>query len=201
MDREGAEILKAQMEKMGFTFYLGAKTKEIFGDDRVLGVKLEDGTIIDCNMVIISAGVRPNTELANKIGVKCNRGLPVNDRMETEIQDIYAAGDLIEHRNLYYGIWPAAEKQGEVAGINMAGGSAGYEGTTPSNALKIAGIDLIAAGDIDADSKLESIIQKDKEKFLYKKLVIKNDIIAGCILYGDISGWKKIKKALDEKKT
>ncbi|MEK6652441.1 MAG: FAD-dependent oxidoreductase [Nitrospirota bacterium] len=200
MDREGAEILKAQMEKMGFTFYLGAKTKEIFGDDRVLGVKLEDGTIIDCNMVIISAGVRPNTELANKIGVKCNRGLPVNDRMETEIQDIYAAGDLIEHRNLYYGIWPAAEKQGEVAGINMAGGSAGYEGTTPSNALKIAGIDLIAAGDIDADSKLESIIQKDKEKFLYKKLVIKNDIIAGCILYGDISGWKKIKKALDEKK-
>ncbi|MEK6581465.1 MAG: FAD-dependent oxidoreductase, partial [Nitrospirota bacterium] len=126
MDREGAEILKAQMEKMGFTFYLGAKTKEIFGDDRVLGVKLEDGTIIDCNMVIISAGVRPNTELANKIGVKCNRGLPVNDRMETEIQDIYAAGDLIEHRNLYYGIWPAAEKQGEVAGINMAGGSAGY---------------------------------------------------------------------------
>ncbi|MDO9287648.1 MAG: FAD-dependent oxidoreductase [Thermodesulfovibrionales bacterium] len=200
MDREGAEILKAQMEKMGFTFYLGAKTKEIFGDDRVLGVKLEDGTIIDCNMVIISAGVRPNTELANKIGIKCNRGLPVNDRMETEIQDIYAAGDLIEHRNLYYGIWPAAEKQGEVAGINMAGGSAGYEGTTPSNSLKIAGIDLIAAGDMDADSKLESIIQKDKEKFLYKKLVIKNDIIAGCILYGDISGWKKIKKAIDEKK-
>ncbi len=200
MDREGAEILKAQMEKMGFTFYLGAKTKEIFGDDRVLGVKLEDGTIIDCNMVIISAGVRPNTELANKIGVKCNKGLPVNDRMETEIQDIYAAGDLIEHRNLYYGIWPAAEKQGEVAGINMAGGSAGYEGTTPSNALKIAGIDLIAAGDIDADSKLESIIQKDKEKFLYKKLVIKNNAIAGCILYGDISGWKKIKKAIDEKK-
>ncbi|MFA4828969.1 MAG: FAD-dependent oxidoreductase [Thermodesulfovibrionales bacterium] len=200
MDKEGSEILTSQLVGMGFTFYLGAKTKEISGDDTVKSVRLEDGTIIDCNTVIISAGVRPNAELAYKLGIKCNKGLPVNDRMETEIQDIYAAGDLIEHRNLYYGIWPAAEKQGEVAGINMAGGSAGYEGTTPSNALKIAGIDLIAAGDIDADSKLESIIQKDKEKFLYKKLVIKNDIIAGCILYGDISGWKKIKKAIDEKK-
>ncbi|MBI4680255.1 MAG: FAD-dependent oxidoreductase, partial [Nitrospirae bacterium] len=158
------------------------------------------GTIIDCDTVIISAGVRPNAELVYKLGIKCNKGLPVNDRMETGIRDIYAAGDLIEHRNLYYGIWPAAEKQGEVAGINMAGGNAGYEGTTPSNALKIAGIDLIAAGDIDADSKLESIIQKDKEKKKKKKLVIKNNAIAGCILYGDISGWKKIKKAIDERK-
>lgn len=200
MDKEGAEILTSQLVGMGFRFYLGAKTKEISGDDTVKSVRLEDGTIIDCNTVIISAGVRPNAELVYKLGIKCNKGLPVNDRMETEIQDIYAAGDLIEHRNLCYGIWPAAEKQGEVAGINMAGGSAGYEGTTPSNALKIASIDLIAAGDIDADGKLESIIQKDKEKFLYKKLVIKNDIIAGCILYGDISGWKKIKKAIDEKK-
>lgn len=200
MDKEGSEILTSQLVGMGFTFYLGAKTKEISGDDTVKSVRLEDGTIIDCNTIIISAGVRPNAELAYKLGLKCNKGLPVNDRMETEIQDIYAAGDLIEHRNLYYGIWPAAEKQGEIAGINMAGGSAGYEGTTPSNALKIAGIDLIAAGDIDADGKLESIIQKDKEKFLYKKLVIKNDVIAGCILYGDISGWKKIKKAIDEKK-
>ena len=200
MDKEGSEILTTQLVGMGFRFYLGAQTKEISGDDTVKSVRLEDGTIIDCNTVIISAGVRPNAELVYKLGIKCNKGLPVNDRMETEIRDIYAAGDLIEHRNLYYGIWPAAEKQGEVAGINMAGGNAGYEGTTPSNALKIAGIDLIAAGDTDADSKLESIIQKDKEKFLYKKLVIKNNAIAGCILYGDISGWKKIKKAIDERK-
>ncbi len=199
MDFEGAAILTSQMVSMGFTFYLGAKIKEISGDDAVKSIKLEDGTIIDCNMAIISAGVKPNIELPNKLGLKLNKGLLVNDRMETEIQDIYAAGDLIEHSGRFYGIWPAAEKQGEVAGINMAGGNAVYEGTTPSNILKIAGIDLIAAGDIDADNKHESIILNDKEKFIYRKLVIINNTIAGCILYGNTEGWKKIKKSIDEK--
>ncbi|MBI4690442.1 MAG: NAD(P)/FAD-dependent oxidoreductase [Nitrospirae bacterium] len=199
-DKEGAEILKAQMEKMGFTFYLGAKTGDIFGDEKVRGIKLEDGTIIDCDMVIISAGVRPDVKLADQCGIKCGKGLPVNDRMETEIPDIYAAGDIAEHRGICYGIWPAAEKQGEVAGINMAGGNAIYTGTTPSNVLKIIGIDLIAAGEIDADGKFESVIQKNKEKFIYRKLVIKDNIIVGCMLYGNIEGWKKIKKAMEERR-
>lgn len=200
MDVEGAEILTSQLVGMGFSFYLGAKTKEIFGDDKVKGVKLEDGTIIDCDMAIISAGVRADAGLADESGIKCGKGIPVNDKMKTEVQDVYAAGDVAERKGICYGIWPAAEEQGKIAGINMAGGNAVYEGTTPSNVLKIAGIDLISAGDIDTEGKFESIIQKDKEKFLYKKLVIKNDIITGCILYGDISGWKKIKKAIDEKK-
>ncbi|MDP2279865.1 MAG: FAD-dependent oxidoreductase, partial [Nitrospirota bacterium] len=200
MDTEGAEILKTQMEKMGFAFFLGAKTREISGDEKVKSVILDDGTIIDCDMVIISAGVRPNTELADKLGIKCTKGIPVNERLGTEINDIYAAGDIAEHRGICYGIWPAAEKQGKIAGINMAGGSAIYTGTLPSNILKIAGINLISAGDIDPDKKLESIVQKDSESFIYKKLVIKDNSIAGCIFYGNIDGWKKIKKAMDEKK-
>ena len=200
MDKEGAEILKTQMEKMGFAFFLVAKTREITGDEKVKSVILDDGTIIDCDMVIISAGVRPNTELANKLGIKCNKGIPVNERLETEINDIYAAGDIAEHKGMCYGIWPAAEEQGKIAGINMAGGSAIYTGTLPSNILKIAGINLISAGDIDPDKKLESIVQKDSESFIYKKLVIKDNSIAGCIFYGNIDGWKKIKKAMDEKK-
>jgi len=199
MDKEGAEILQAQMEKIGFAFFLGAKTREIAGDDKVKSVVLEDGTVIDCEMVIISAGVRPDIEFAAKSGINCGKGLPVNDKMETEIQDIYAAGDIIEHRGSCYGIWPAAEEQGKVAGINMAGGNALYEGTTPSNILKIAGIDLIAAGDIDADGKFESIVQKDKERFIYRKLVIKDNTIAGCILYGNPEGWTKVKRAIDKK--
>ena len=82
----------------------------------------------------------------------------------------------------------------------MAGGSSIYIGTLPSNILKIAGINLISAGDIDPDKNLEAIVQKDSESFIYKKLVIKDDSIAGCILYGNIDNWKKIKKAMDEKK-
>jgi nitrite reductase (NADH) large subunit len=200
MDPEGAEVLKSQMEGMGFKFYLGAKSKEIFGDDRVKGLLLEDGTSIDGDLIIISAGVRPQSELCKKLGLKISKGVVVNDRMETEIKDIYAAGDLIEHRGIFYGIWPAAHKQGEVAGLNMAGGNAVYEGTTMSNVLKVVGIDLAAGGDIDADGKLESIIQKDEGNCIYKKLVIKDNVIAGCILYGDISGYQKILRAIDGKK-
>src|SRR4030067_270955 len=120
--------------------------------------------------------------------------------METDIKDIYAAGDLIEHRGMFYGIWPASEKQGEIAGMNMTGENVLYEGTTMSNVLKIVGIDIAAAGDIDADGKYESVIQKDTEKYIYKKLVIKDNILSGAILYGDISGYRRILKAIDEKK-
>ena len=200
MDPEGAKVLRAQMEGMGFRLFLGAKSKEITGDDRVEGLLLEDGTRIDGDLVIISAGVRPQAGLCKSLGLTISKGVVVNDRMETEIKDIYAAGDLVEHRGVFYGIWPAAQKQGEVAGINMAGGNAIYDGTTMSNFLKVVGIDLAAAGDIDADRKSESIVQKDNDKYIYRKLVIKDSVITGCILYGDISGYQKILRAIDGKK-
>ncbi len=200
MDPEGASILKAQLEGMGFSFYLGARSKEITGDDSARGLNLEDGTKVDGDLIIISAGVRPSAGLGKKLGLAMNKGLIVNDRMETDIKDIYAAGDLIEHRGMFYGIWPAAQKQGEIAGINMAGEDAIYTGTTMSNVLKVVGIDLAAVGDIDADGKSESIIQKDRGKYLYRKMVIKDNILSGAILYGDISGFSRILKAIDEKK-
>jgi len=200
MDPEGAGILRTQLERMGFTFYLGARSKEITGDERATGLVLEDGTRIACDLIIVSAGVRPCAGLGKRLGLAVDRGLPVNDRMETGIKDVYAAGDLIEHRGMLYGIWPAAQKQGETAGTNMAGGNAVYEGTTMSNVLKVVGIDLAAAGDIDAEGKYESIIREDREKFIYKKMVIKDDVLSGCILYGDISGYRKILRAIDDKK-
>jgi len=199
MDPEGAEILKTQFEHMGFVFYLGARSKEIIGDDRARGLIMEDGTKIDADLIIVSAGIRPYADLGSKLGLAVNKGLVVNDMMETDIKDIYAAGDLIEHRGVFYGIWPASEKQGEIAGINMAGGKTLYEGTTMSNVLKIVGIDLAAAGDIDAEGKYESVIQKDTEKYIYKKLVIKDNILSGAILFGDISGYRRILRAIDNK--
>jgi nitrite reductase (NADH) large subunit len=200
MDPEGAAILRAQMEGMGFTFFLDAKTREITGDKDAEGVLLEDGTSISCDLIVISAGVRPRAELAAQLGLTVNKGIKVNDRMETEISDVYAAGDLIEHRERFYGIWAAAQRQGEIAGVNMSGGDAVYEGTTMSNVLKVVGIDMAAAGDIDADSRHESIIYKNDETHIYRKVVIQDHILAGCILYGDISGYQKILKAIEEKR-
>ena len=143
-DPEGAKILQGKMERMGFSFFLTAQSDEIMGKEKVEGLRLKDGRIVEGQMVIISAGVRPNLQLAKAMGVETKDGILVNDRMETKIEGIYAAGDVAEHRGRCYGLWPAAQRQGEVAGVNMAGGSALYEGSVVSNKLKVVGIDLTA---------------------------------------------------------
>jgi nitrite reductase (NADH) large subunit len=199
MDHDGASILQSRMEQLGFQFYLGAQSKEIIGNDAAEGLILNDGTCITCDMVIISAGVRPNAVLAKALGLKIEKGVIVNDRMSTGIPDVYAAGDLIQHNAVFYGLWPAAEKQGAIAGINMAGGDAVYHGTTISNRLKVIGINLVAAGDIDAEGKKKSIVLKDRDSFIYKKLVLDQNSITGTILYGDITDSRKILNAIENR--
>ncbi len=192
-----AELLRGRLEKMGFVFYLGVVSKEILGEDTARALVLEDGRQIPADLVIVSAGVRPQMELAQKLGIKVGKGIPVTDRMETELPGIYAAGDSIEHRGTVYGIWPAAEQQGEVAGTVMAGGDAEYQGTTFSNQLKVVGIDLLATGDIDPDGKLESFVEKDVQAGTYRKLVVKDNHLAGVLLFGKLEGRVKLLKAID----
>jgi nitrite reductase (NADH) large subunit len=200
MDPLGSEILKKQMESMGFTFHIGKMTKEITGEESVNGVQLNDGTEISCDMIIISAGIRPELTLVNQLGLKVDKGVVVDDNLSTEINDIFCAGDLINHRGKLYGIWPASEKQGEIAGKNMVGEKVDYQGTTMSNILKVVGIDLVSIGDIDADGEHEAILMKDPEKFIYRKLVLESNKIIGAILYGDKSGWIKLQRAIEEGK-
>jgi nitrite reductase (NADH) large subunit len=200
MDVAGAEVLKRQMEVMGFRFYLGGKSKEILGRTKVDGLALEDGTSIPCDMILISAGVRPNLELAQRLGLKIDKGVVVNDRMETEVPSIYAAGDLVQHRGRFYGIWPAAERQGEVAGINMAGGEELYEGTVMSNRLKVVGVDLVSSGEIDVEGKHESLGERDEERYIYRKLIFDDGIVIGCILLGDVRGNREILEAIERKR-
>lgn len=213
MDAAGAAVLQRRLESMGFRFYLGAKTKEITGGGSISGITLEDGTTIPCGMALISAGIRPDTTLAltasaisatpnqsaiRHPGITINKGIVVNDRMETGIPNIYAAGDPIEFFGVSYGIWPAAEKQGEIAGTNMAGGKDRYAGTTISNTLKVAGVSLTAAGDIDADGKGESIVLETATT--YRKLALKNNRITGAIFFGDTAGQQKALAAINSGK-
>jgi nitrite reductase (NADH) large subunit len=200
MDVPGAAILQSQMEDMGFTFYLGAKTKEIASVPGGLEVRLESGDKIPGEMVLISAGLRPDLTLAQALNLDLDKGVKVDDAMRTSRENIYAAGDLVEHRGRLYGIWPAAMEQGTVAGAAMAGQAATYEGTLPSNVLKVVGIDLVAAGDIDADGKLESIVHQDEAQKTYRKLVIQDNHLAGAILLGDIRGSAEIQDAIKQKR-
>lgn len=196
LDVDGAKRLQNIMEKMGFSFRLGAKTQKITGDDRVGGVLLEGGETLSAEMVVISAGVRPNMELAEPLGLDYDKGIKVDEHLRTNKAGIYAAGDVAEFKGMPYGIWPAAMEQGKIAGNNMAGGDLTYEGTTMANTLKVVNIDLASAGNIDAENKLESRVVMDKK--LYKKIVMENNKIIGCIMLGDTKGFNKLTKAMSE---
>jgi nitrite reductase (NADH) large subunit len=198
LDVDGAQRLQKVMEKMGFSFRLGARTQEISGTDQVTGVLLEGGESIPSKMVIISAGVRPNLELAEPLGLENDKGIKVDEYLRTNQTDIYAAGDVAEFRGMPYGIWPAAMEQGQIAGTNMGGGNLVYKGTTMANSLKVAGVDLASAGNIDAENEKESRVVTDDK--VYKKIVMENNQIIGCIMLGDTKAFNKITKAMSEKK-
>ena len=197
LDVDGAGRLQKIMEGMGFSFRLGAKTEAIVGVDGVDGVQLEGGETLPARMVIISAGVRPNMELAKDLGLEYDKGIQVNERLMTSVPHIYAAGDVAEFNGMPYGIWPAAMEQGRIAGANMAGGDRVYQGTTMANTLKVVGVDLASAGNIDVENKLESRIVTDDA--VYKKVVLEKDRIVGCIMLGNTKGFTRITKAMEEK--
>jgi len=197
LDVTGGGRLQKIMEGMGFSFRLGAKTQEIKGEDRVSGVLLEGGELLPAEMVIVSAGVRPSLELAKALNLDHDKGVKVDEQMRTNQSGIYAAGDVAEFKGMPYGIWTAATEQGQIAGTNMAGGNALYKGTVMANTLKVIGIDLASAGNIDAENKLESKVLTDEK--VYKKIVLENDQIVGCIMLGDTKGFTKITKLMSEK--
>ena len=198
LDVDGAGRLQRTMEDMGFSFRLGAKTQEIKGNERIGSVLLEGGESLRADMVVISAGVRPNLELTDPLGLEHDKGIMVDEHLRTNQPDIYAAGDVAEFKGMPYGIWSAAMEQGRIAGSNMAGGDMVYKGTTMANTLKVVGIDLASAGNIDAENEAESRIVTDER--VYKKIVIEDNRIIGCIMLGDTEGFNKITKAMSEKK-
>lgn len=196
MDIPGALLLQKQMERMGFRFHLGAQTKEIIPEKETLQVLLQSGERIEADLVLISAGVRPELTLAKALSLKTDKGVIVDDTLKTQLDGIYAAGDLIEHRGRYYGIWPAAMEQGRIAGANMAGKKEEYRGTVPSNTLKVLGIDLVSTGEIDDAGKMECLVARDEARPSYRKLVLQDGRIVGAILLGDVRGKDAIQKAI-----
>ncbi len=194
LDGEGGHRLQNILEDRGFSFKLDAITRTIAGNDEVKGVTLENGEFIAADMVVISAGVNPKLDLAMQLGLDCNRGIKVDKQMRTSHPDVYAAGDIVEFAGRTYGIWPAALEQGKIAGTNISGGDVTYEGTILSSILKVAGIDLASAGEIDNENKYESKIVASET--IYKKVVIDNGRVIGCIMLGDRKNFNRINKAI-----
>ncbi|HME52105.1 MAG TPA: FAD-dependent oxidoreductase [Candidatus Lokiarchaeia archaeon] len=181
-----ATILEEKINSLGIKTITGANVDEILGLDQVTGVKLVDGTVLKADVVLISSGITPRLETFQNAGLTINKGLVVNEFMQTSDASIYAAGDIIEFNNRGWGIIPAAIDQAEVAGKMIAGVSCDpYMPTVPSNKLKIMDFDVMAVGSMildDEDDECKVFISKDDFQGVYKKFVMREGKLIGSIL-------------------
>jgi nitrite reductase (NADH) large subunit len=201
LDQDGATILKDTVENIGVRIVLGVKTMEILGKETVSGISLDNGKELAGNLVLISAGVRSNTDLAAEAGIKVNKGVVVDQYLQTNANDVYAAGDVAESEGRVYGIIPAAVEQARIAAVNMVQNEKHvYKGTIPSNTLKIVGVDLTSMGLVTPEGpQYEEIKKIDKEKGAYRKIVLERGKIVGAIILGDKRGITSIKRLMDHK--
>ena len=196
LDDAAGALLKKSLEDRGLKFLMGAQTQALLGDEsgRVKAVQFKDGSEIAADLVVMAAGIRPNTELAEKIGLHCNRGIVVTDTMQT-ITDprIYSVGECASHRGIAYGLVAPLFEQGKVVATHLAQFGIGrYTGSQTSTKLKVTGIDLFSAGNFmgkasgrPEDADCEEIVMSDPYGGVYKKLVIKDDKLIGACMYGD----------------
>ena len=189
LDDVAGRLLQKSLEDRGLKFLIGAQTQALIPDKdgRVSSVQFKDGKEIPADLVVMAAGIRPNTELAEKIGLHCQRGIVVNDTMQT-ITDprIYSVGECAAHRGIAYGLVAPLFEQGRVCATHLAEFGIGrYSGSLTSTKLKVTGIDLFSAGDFSGGADCEEIVMSDPYGGVYKKLVIKDDKLIGAVLYGD----------------
>ena len=189
LDETAGKLLQKSLEERGIRFRIGAQTAALIPDKhgRVMAVQFKDGQEIPADLVVMAAGIRPNTELAEQAGLLVNRGVVVNDTLQT-ITDprIYAVGECAAHRGVAYGLVAPLFEQGKVCATHLAQFGIGrYSGSAVSTKLKVTGIDLFSAGDFMGGPDAEEIVLSDPYAGVYKKLVLKDDRLIGACLYGD----------------
>ncbi len=194
LDRTAGKLLQKSLEDRGLKFLLPKHTAELLdnGEGRVCAVKFKDGEVIPADLVVMAAGIRPNSELAESAGIACNRGILVNDTLQTYDPRIYAIGECASHRGIAYGLVAPLFEQAKVCANHLAQlGFSRYQGSVTSTKLKVTGIDLFSAGEFMGGEGTETITLFDPIGGVYKKLVIKDDVLVGACLYGDTAdgGW------------
>src|SRR6478672_7281434 len=188
LDPVAGKMLQKSLEDRGLTFLLGKNTKELIGDEngRVKAIRFTDGLEVPAQLVVMAVGIRPNTALAESAGLHCNRGIVVNDTMQTYDPRIYAVGECVNHRGTAYGLVAPLFEMAKVCANHLANFGIGrYQGSVTSTKLKVTGIDLFSAGDFTGGPGTEDIVLADPGAGVYKKLVLKDDKLVGAVLYGD----------------
>jgi nitrite reductase (NADH) large subunit len=186
LDGPAAELLKSLVERKGIRVVLNANTARLHGETRVEGIELSDGRRIDADAVVFAAGIRPNIALAKEAGIPVNRGIVVDDVMQTGAPDIFALGECAEHRGICYGLVEPAYEQARVLARHLAGSTAAYSGSVVATNLKVSGVSVFSAGDFMGADGSEAIVLNDVRHGTYKKLVISDGRLIGAVLVGDV---------------
>ncbi len=187
LDKPAADLLQKALEDRGIRFVMRAQTEEIQGDSRVTGIRFKDGSELATDLVVMAVGIRPNIALAKEAGLHCERGIVVNDALQTYDPAIYAVGECVQHRQAIYGLVAPLWEQARVCANHLANlGYGSYPGSQISTKLKVTGIDLFSAGDFIAQEGDEEIVFRDLRRGVYKKIVVRDQKIAGAVLYGDV---------------
>ncbi|MBT2728544.1 NAD(P)/FAD-dependent oxidoreductase [Bacillus sp. ISL-75] len=188
LDPTAANLLKEELENQGMKFLLDKNTEAIIGGERVEGVTFKDGTQIEADLVVMSVGIKPNIALAKEIGVTVNRGIVVNDYLQTDIPHIYAVGECAEHNGIPYGLVAPLYEQGKVLAKHICGvDTEPYKGSILSTQLKVSGVEVFSAGDFIEGEDKKALKVFDEQDGIYKKIVLRGNQIVGAVLFGDSS--------------
>lgn len=194
LDRELGEELANKLREQGIGIHLSHSVEGIDGKDTVTGIYLENGDVIKADAILISTGIVPNIDLVKKTTIRINRGIVVDNHLKTNIDNIYAAGDVAEFDDLIVGLWTTGNEQGKIAARNILGFSDEYIHPKPFTSLRVGEIKLFSAGNIlDYDKIYE---YRDGEEGFVKKLFVKNNKLVGSILFGDIIEMNSLRKSV-----
>ncbi|MFQ5427930.1 MAG: nitrite reductase large subunit NirB [Thermodesulfobacteriota bacterium] len=186
LDEKSAALLREDLEEKGLKILLGRKTAEITGNGKVKGLQFDDGGRLETDIVVMSAGIRPNMGLAEEAGIYCERGIVVSDTMQTYDPSVYAVGECVQHRGTCFGLVAPLFEQARVLANHLAGDARlSFVSKPVSTKLKVPGIELYSAGNVSGGAGVETIEFFDRGQRRYKKLFIKENRIEGILLYGD----------------
>jgi len=187
LDAPASALLKQALERKGLRFLLNAHTSAILGETRVTGVSFKDGTSVPADLVVMTAGVRPNIELARQAGLHCERAIVVDDTLQTYDPRVYAVGECVQHRQATFGLVAPIWDQARVAAAHLAGaGHRRYVQQATATKLKVTGVDLYSAGDFIGGAGSEDLVMRDARRGVYKRLVLQDGRLVGAVLYGDV---------------
>lgn len=188
LDREGASLLAAAIAARGIDIRLKCTAERFVGEGRVEAVELPDGSTIPADLVVVAIGVRPRVELAVAAGLDVNRGVDVDDGLASSDPAIFAIGECAEHRGQTYGLVEPAYEQARVLAARLAGRKERYTGSLLSTNLKVSGVGVFSAGEFEAGDGTETVVLRDPAAGIYRKFVLRDGRLVGCVLVGDTQG-------------